>query len=71
MTQKKCLEITSDLWNKWLEINDVEKHPDDNNDFRFHIHALQNILFANMYKNDTVLAPTNKDVAIALHNQIT
>lgn len=65
MKQKDCLEITTQLWNKWLEIDSEKKHPDDNNDFRFHIHALQNLLFANIYKNnmplDEILDLGNKD----------
>lgn len=48
--QKECLEISTQLWNKFLEIEVTEKHPDDNNDFRFHLHAIQNILFTQLYK---------------------
>lgn len=48
--QKEILEMTEGVWNKFLEIPEDEKHSDDTNDFRFHIHALQNILFAQEYK---------------------
>lgn len=48
--QDETLKITADLWNKYLEIPTEEKHPDDNNDVRFHIHAIQNILFTQKYK---------------------
>ena len=48
--QDETLKITADLWNKYLEIPAEGKHPDDNNDVRFHIHAIQNILFTQKYK---------------------
>jgi len=47
----KILEITAQLWNEFLTIPNNEKHPDDTNDFRFHIHAIQNIIFTQKYKN--------------------
>jgi len=48
--QKEVLEMSAKLWNLFLEIPEEEKHSDDTNDFRFHIHAIQNILFAQEYK---------------------
>lgn len=46
MTQQeiKVLELTKETWNAFLELPD--QHEDDNDDFRFHIHAIQNIILA-------------------------
>lgn len=46
------LEKSAELWNEYLKINDLDKHPDDNNDVRFHIHAIQNILYTQLYKKN-------------------
>lgn len=43
---KRSLELTKDLWNSFRQIDPVSN--DDLNDFRFHLHALQNII-ATMY----------------------
>jgi len=48
--QDETLKISADLWNSFLEIPKEEIHQDDTNDFRFHIHALQNILYTQKYK---------------------
>lgn len=40
----KVLELTKGTWNAFLELS--EMHPDDQNDFRRHVHALQNIILA-------------------------
>jgi hypothetical protein len=48
--QDKTLKISADLWNSFLEITKEEIHPDDTNDFRFHLHAIQNILYTQKYK---------------------
>jgi len=37
--QDKVLNISADLWNEYLKI-----------DIRFHIHAIQNILYTQLYK---------------------
>lgn len=42
--EKKVLELTKDVWNDFLKL--PEQHKDDEHDFRFHIHALQNIVLA-------------------------
>lgn len=47
-SQDKCLELTVELWNEFQTIEN--KHPDDNNEFRLHIHAIQNILYTHKYK---------------------
>jgi len=47
--QEIALHKSAELWNSFLDIYDSEKHPDDTNDFRFHIHALQNILYTQMH----------------------
>lgn len=44
----KCLFLIADAWNEFLKVEN--KHPDDINDFRYHIHALQNMLYAHKYK---------------------
>lgn len=51
--QDKVLKISADLWNEFLKIPDNERHPDDTNDFRHHLHALQNILYTQKYKKKT------------------
>lgn len=38
----KVVELTAETWNQFLKL--PIEHPDDQNDFRYHIHALQNIL---------------------------
>jgi len=48
--QNKVLNISADLWNEYLKILPTEQHPDDTNDIRFHIHAIQNILHTQLYK---------------------
>lgn len=40
----KAIDATKELWNAFLQL--PEMHPDDQNDFRYHIHALQNIILA-------------------------
>lgn len=62
--QDKTLKISADLWNEFLNIPENEKHPDDTNDFRHHLHALQNILYAQKYKKQStvVFTITGKDL---------
>lgn len=48
--QDDTLKISADLWNSFLEIPKEQIHPDDTNDIRFHIHAIQNILYTQKYK---------------------
>jgi len=52
--QDKVLELSADLWNAFLNIPINERHPDDTNDIRFHIHAIQNILFTQKYKSEKI-----------------
>lgn len=40
--EKKILEASANVWNEFMLL--PEQHPDDIRDFRFHIHAIQNIL---------------------------
>jgi hypothetical protein len=40
----EALEKSKDLWNALVLLE--KKHPDDLNDLRFHIHAIQNIILA-------------------------
>lgn len=41
---QKVLDITSSLWNEFLKLPPA--HPDDQIDVKFHIHAIQNIIYA-------------------------
>ena len=47
--QKIALDKTAALWNSFCDIPTEEMHPDDNNDFKFHLHALQNLLYTQCY----------------------
>jgi hypothetical protein len=49
--QDIALKKTAELWNAFMDIPLTEVHSDDTNDFRHHLHALQNILYAQLYKN--------------------
>jgi len=42
------LNKTTELWNAFDRIEKDKLHPDDTADFKFHIHALQNILLSNI-----------------------
>jgi hypothetical protein len=48
--EDKTLGCLADAWNQFQAVEN--KHPDDLNDFRFHIHALQNLLYAHKYKQE-------------------
>lgn len=48
--EDKTLTLITDAWNQYQAVDN--KHPDDLNDFRFHIHALQNLLYASKYKQE-------------------
>lgn len=47
--QKCCLNKTAELWNEILNIPIGDCNPDDINDLRYHIHAIQNILYTQLY----------------------
>lgn len=68
--QDNCLKLSADLWNEFLLIPDNEKHPDDTNDFRYHLHALQNILYTQKYKKElpVVVTFTADKPAVAVFN---
>jgi hypothetical protein len=40
----KAINATKEVWNAFLLLPVV--HPDDQNDFRHHVHALQNIILS-------------------------
>lgn len=40
----RVLNMTKDAWNAFLQL--PIQHPDDVNEFRIHIHALQNMIYA-------------------------
>ena len=40
----KVLDVSADLWNEFLKLPSM--HPDDQNEFRLNLHALQNIIYA-------------------------
>lgn len=42
--ETKVLEKTADLWNEFLKLEPI--HPADRPDVMFHLHAIQNIIFA-------------------------
>jgi phage baseplate assembly protein W len=42
-TEREAMNLTAQLWNKLNEL--PAEHPDDINDLRFHIHAIQNIIY--------------------------
>lgn len=42
--ENKVLDLSAQLWNEFVKLPVM--HADDNNDFRFHIHALQNMIYA-------------------------
>lgn len=42
--EKKVLNLTANLWNEFLQLETI--HPSDRPDVMFHIHAIQNIIFA-------------------------
>lgn len=46
--EDKTIQHLVDAWNQYQAVDN--KHPDDLNDFRFHIHALQNLLYVHKYK---------------------
>lgn len=47
--QKDVLKKLGEAVNLFNQIPDSEKHPSDQLDFIFHIHALQNLLYAQLY----------------------
>ena len=50
--QKEVLNLSAKLWNKFLDIPKDQRHGDDINDVRFHINAIQSILYTQIYKID-------------------
>lgn len=48
-TQKDVINKAGELFNLIQTMDKKYFHPDDNNDLRFHIHAIQNILYAQLY----------------------
>jgi len=48
------LEKSADFWNVFMDIPESFKHQDDNNKFRFHLHALQNIIHSIAYQNGII-----------------
>lgn len=46
--EEELLESTSIIWNRFLELPMM--HPDESGEFRFHIHALQNIILSRTAK---------------------
>lgn len=43
------LKKSSELFNALSEIPKEDFHPDDQNDLRFHIHAIQNIIYTQAF----------------------
>lgn len=46
--ENKVLKASAELWNQFLKL--PVQYKDDQNDFRFHLHALQNIILARKNK---------------------
>lgn len=45
--EQKVLDLSASLWNSFIKLNEQDfVHPDEVNEFRFHIHALQNMILA-------------------------
>jgi hypothetical protein len=42
--KNKTLKLTAKLWNSFRLLKEI--HEDDTRDFRFHIHAIQNIIMS-------------------------
>jgi len=42
--EKKAMELSAELWNQFRQL--PELHQDDIHEFRFHIHAIQNMIMA-------------------------
>jgi hypothetical protein len=68
--QDIALKKSAELWNAFIDIPLSEMHADDTNDFRHHLHALQNILYTQLYKNQKpiVATITGKDLLGVLDN---
>ncbi len=56
--EQKVLDLSADLWNEFLKLPVL--HEDDNQEIRFHIHAIQNnvmsrpvFIHLNNKRNDT------------------
>lgn len=47
--QKRALKNSVKLWQAVLKIPKSQMHPDDIQDIRFHIHAIQNILYTQQW----------------------
>lgn len=67
----KVLETTRDIWNEFIEL--PIQHQEDQNEFRFHIHALQNIILAREgqrhMKNNNSQKPLFPEDRIEKYNQ--
>jgi hypothetical protein len=54
--EHKALLITSDLWNVWQDIEKEERlNADDNTDFRYHLHRLQDMIMSRDHKRDALM----------------
>jgi hypothetical protein len=47
--QHNALDKSRELWDEVMKIPQSEMHPDDIHDIRQHLHAIQNILYAQLY----------------------
>lgn len=63
--ENKIIDITSNLWSNIVDL--PVQHPDDIQDFRFHIHAIQVMIFArktlreeNLVSQEMPIKTTNK-----------
>ena len=45
--EKEVLNLTATMWNQFIELENNQ--PDDINDFRYHIHSLQRLVYTKIY----------------------
>ena len=63
--EMKWLNISADLWNNWVQLE--TQHSDENDEFKFHLHALQKCMQASvghraMLENENKAAEQIKSV---------
>ncbi len=65
MDKQDLLNQSADFWNSLVnEFDKGNNHPDDMRDIRFHIHAIQNIIYTKMYKELPVSTVKNPSIDI-------
>lgn len=62
----KAIEATKEAWNAFMDLPIM--HPDDQNEFRYHIHAIQNIILAREGQRVLKGIEDMRDIAAKLKN---